>query len=510
MPEMLDIHAARLGHPGGAAGPRRFAGHSSIVLLKLGLAWGVMLGIPGGTAAAPADRAVSARLGLSRFTVQRLEPTSDPGSFPLRLDGRPVTVRIARAAIRATGFRLLVQQPDGSLRDVPPPSADTYRGTVAEIPGSVVGGTMRDGMLSAAIALPDGRTYFVQPLRDAIAEGDRALHVVYLDDPAAATGSCPVDEPAAVVTPRSDGTELAPAAGPLVADLAIDADYELFVLNGSSVDATVHDVETVLSNVNAVYDRDCGIQHRLVALIVRASEPDPYSTTAPDSLLDQFRNHWNTAQTGIARDVAHFMTGKDLNGGVIGIASVGVVCNRSRAYGLSQTRFTSNLGRRTALTAHELGHEWNAVHCDGTNPCNIMCSSIDGCNGIGLPNFEPMGATAIKSFAASRTCLDSPTLAVPAAAVTGTVEFAPPRPSPFTRETRLSYFLSAPGPVRLDVYDIAGHRVATLARGVEGEGWHSRVWNGRDGAGTLMRTGVFHARLEAGGAVRVQKLILIQ
>jgi hypothetical protein len=199
-----------------------------------------------------------------------------------------------------------------------------------------------------------------------------------------------------------------------------------------------------------------------------------------------------------------------VDGGVIGYAGVGVVCNRSRAYGMSQTRFTSNLGRRTALTAHELGHNWNAVHCDQAAQCNIMCSSINGCDGIGLPNFEPQGMNAIMDFADSRSCLDSPPLAVGASTAPGAVQLASPRPSPFMHETSLRYFLERPGRVRLGIYDVAGNRVAMLADGIEGPGWHTLVWKALDQGGKRIGPGVFYARLEARGETRHQKLILIR
>ena len=95
--------------------------------------------------------------------------------------------------------------------------------------------------------------------------------------------------------------------------------------------------------------RQCRLQARLQPhppaghdLIVRSAPSDPYSTTSSDSLLTQMRTHWNAAQTGVHRDIAHLMTGKNLDGSVIGIASVGVICNSTRGYGLSQTRYTTH------------------------------------------------------------------------------------------------------------------------------------------------------------------------
>ena len=104
-----------------------------------------------------------------------------------------------------------------------------------------------------------------------------------------------------------------------------------------------------MNSVNVVYERDCDLSHLLSHVIVRSNPADPYDSTDATALYDQLRNHWNSAQTAVQRDMVHLMTGKNLDGGTIGYAAVGAVCSRTRGYGLSETRFSSNLGRRTAL-----------------------------------------------------------------------------------------------------------------------------------------------------------------
>ncbi|MFQ5806245.1 MAG: immunoglobulin domain-containing protein, partial [Phycisphaerae bacterium] len=107
---------------------------------------------------------------------------------------------------------------------------------------------------------------------------------------------------------------------------------------------------------------------------------------------------------GVLRDVAHLMTGKDLNGGVIGIAWLGVICNTSQGYGLSQSRFTGNFTNRVGLTAHEVGHNWDAVHCDGDGDCFIMCSGLGGC-AHNVTRFGSRSIGDIVPFRNTRPCL---------------------------------------------------------------------------------------------------------
>src|SRR5262249_40738233 len=59
----------------------------------------------------------------------------------------------------------------------------------------------------------------------------------------------------------------------------------------------------------------------------------------------------------------------------------------------------------------------------------------------------------------------------------------------------LRFALRQPEEVRLEVFDVAGRRVATLFDGMRGAGEHEVAWDGETRAGTVQR-GVYFARLE--------------
>jgi hypothetical protein len=88
----------------------------------------------------------------------------------------------------------------------------------------------------------------------------------------------------------------APHAAPLMtgtryAEFAIDADYPLFLKNGSSAQATLQDVEMITAAVNAIFERDAFVSHRITGVVVR-SNGDPYTTNDASQLLSQFRSDW--------------------------------------------------------------------------------------------------------------------------------------------------------------------------------------------------------------------------
>jgi hypothetical protein len=76
----------------------------------------------------------------------------------------------------------------------------------------------------------------------------------------------------------------------------------------------------------------------------------------------------------------------------------------------------------------------------------------------------------------------------------------PASPNPFRLSTSVRFELSQAGPVRLEIFDLRGARVAVLVAGtVLPAGGHAATWDGRDRDGRLMPAGIYLVRLEAGG-----------
>ncbi|MEW6744474.1 MAG: M12 family metallo-peptidase [Planctomycetota bacterium] len=321
------------------------------------------------------------------------------------LDGVLRTVVLEHHSLRAPDFRLLAQAADGRLAEIDPPEPRTYRGMVRGLPGSRAAATLHRGSLTALIETEPGVLWNVEPLAAALPSAPRYLHVVV--------------HPSAVLPPRGrcglftlppspGGPPGGPGYGPAgtglkICDIALDADFEFFEKKGSSVEEAMIDIETIMNGVELIYERDTQITYEVTTIIVRTSEPDPYSSTDPDTLLYQFRSHWRNSLGSVRRDTAHLMTGKNLDGSVIGIAFLGVVCDSSWGYGLSSLA-TGSYTSRVGLTAHEVGHNWNAVHCDGDSDCYIMCSGLGGCGGD-VTRFGSRSINRITGFRDSRGCL---------------------------------------------------------------------------------------------------------
>jgi hypothetical protein len=85
-----------------------------------------------------------------------------------------------------------------------------------------------------------------------------------------------------------------------------------------------------------------------------------------------------------------------------------------------------------------------------------------------------------------------------------------PSPNPFNPQTSIRFELREAGPVRLEVYDLAGRRVASLLHEVRDAGAHEVVWRGEDDTGRRAASGVYVCRLQAGGVTSNRRLALVK
>lgn len=365
---------------------------------------------------------------LSHF--QLFTPTL-PGDLPAHIElsvpinGVATTVVLDKSSIRGDHFKVLVDTGNGVLTEVAPPAIRTYKGTLAGRPGTAVAGSLLPTGFSATIQLEDETTWAIQPLSDFRPElAQNGQHVSFSADDAIPDGrGCALGQPGFPLEKYRSPLSQAIAEGtagneggiagttPSDVELACETDNEFYVKNGSNVANTVNDIELIVSNVNVIYDRDVNIIFELGTLVIRADVNDPYVSTTIDGRLTAFGTKWASApESGIFRDISHMFSGYSFAGGTIGLAYLGVVCNsiNNAQYGVVESRYTTSLTYRISLSAHELGHNWNATHCDaqGTAACHIMCSSNGGCGGIAGTNlkFDPSTISEVTGYLNTVSC----------------------------------------------------------------------------------------------------------
>ena len=311
-------------------------------------------------------------------------------STAFTLDGRTRTLDLELHSLRAPDMHLLIAGHDG-YRAAGAPALTTYRGRVREDPGSRVAASLApDGGLVAVIDDPDAdEPMLIRPVLDAAGRMSPTKHV--LESAAAmftqVEGFCSVPHE---VEPRHDHAPTSEGEAPALArsrgapdelticEIAFDTDVEFFEANGSRFERVTSDVEMLMNAISLIYERDLGITFELTVLVIRPQEPDPYGPTER-RLVQVFREVWNSDPqlVGIRRQNAHLLMGRFA--GIIGVADqIGAIfCESSpprKDYALSFSLPTQQISQRINITAHEIGHLWNAAHCNSPCPddCGIM------------------------------------------------------------------------------------------------------------------------------------------
>ena len=85
-----------------------------------------------------------------------------------------------------------------------------------------------------------------------------------------------------------------------------------------------------------------------------------------------------------------------------------------------------------------------------------------------------------------------------------------PRPSPFRNEVVLRFDLPTAQQVKLEVFDVNGRRRVLLEEGPRTAGTHQLVWDGRDGHGDPIESGVYWMRLATAGEARTVRILRVK
>jgi len=220
----------------------------------------------------------------------------------------------------------------------------------------------------------------------------------------------------AAAEPPTDG--LVVGFGHVECRLAVETDYQFFQKFGSSAAAATYATE-LFASVGERYESQAQTVLAIQYLGIYTSAADPWTSQdsggSTSDLLAEFRGAWTGGGWPVSADLAHFLSGATIGGG---IAYIGVLCNASFGFGVSGN-LTGGIDWSTftgqpsvsnwdfVVVAHELGHNFGALHthsycppldhcqgnCDGTVSCpqGTLMSYCHLCGGMSNvnPRFHP-------------------------------------------------------------------------------------------------------------------------
>jgi hypothetical protein len=83
-------------------------------------------------------------------------------------------------------------------------------------------------------------------------------------------------------------------------------------------------------------------------------------------------------------------------------------------------------------------------------------------------------------------------------------------PNPFNPVTKIDFQLPVKGNVKIEIFNAIGERVKILINSEYSAGYHSINWQGADGIGKSVSSGVYFYRLQAGDFIQTKKMIFMR
>ncbi len=326
---------------------------------------------------------------LSSYEVIRFEPDEierqlrTTGELRFRFDQADFYFRIEPHDMRTPDYRAVETGPEGEIRTLPRETVKTFKGTLSGREDMRGRFNLTDNGIEGVVFAPDD-WYFLEPLRNYLPSAPAGELVVYRQSdlkPGQAfrcgvslaerlqQGANRVAAQVETVTPTN-----------YVFEVATEADYEYVQALGGS-EAAIREILGIMNQVEGIYQSELLLQLRIGFQHAWATQDEsyPYTATTASGLLDQFADYWNTHYAATKDyDIAHLWTDKEReDSSIVGLAHIAVACyQRNSSYVLSALpRDTFALLRKFSTPAHEIGHNFGAVHPDQVNPPVAGCSN---------------------------------------------------------------------------------------------------------------------------------------
>lgn len=139
---------------------------------------------------------------------------------------------------------------------------------------------------------------------------------------------------------------------------------------------------------------------------------------------------------------------------------------------------------------------------DGRSNITLKRYDLDGDGQLGRSDFDEL-LKHLHSRAAARAVALLEGLP-------GQVGLAPPHPNPFNAETVLTVELPQETVARVEIHNSLGQRIRTLLSSSMPAGRHRVQWDGQDGEGQPVRTGVYFVSLVTPNTRHVHRLLLLR
>jgi hypothetical protein len=331
-----------------------------------------------------------------------------------------IALDVERFAVFAADAEIVVHGDHGE-KHMRPPANTYFRGTIAGEAGSRAFLEVHpDGHTRGIITRADDASFLIDSAEENAPAGTRPrLRAERADAALLKTAGepfkCAEDQLPAVARDASgfdilDGppaktgnvSSSTVAAGlPLhTARVAIETDFEYYQRFNNVTSATNY-IGNLIGYASTIYVGELNTSLVVQSVSLWTTSSDPWTQTNTTCGLMEFGRYWNKNKTGVSRTIAHFLSGKNLGGG---IAWLGVLCSGGfgasascpgiptdaswgGGYGFTASiSGTFNINNPTVMwdimaVSHEIGHNFNSPHTHCYNGIGGVASPIDQCYG---------------------------------------------------------------------------------------------------------------------------------
>ena len=202
--------------------------------------------------------------------------------------------------------------------------------------------------------------------------------------------ACGVEDATAPIIKKANTQSRNLAQGCQSLQIAVETDWEFTGMTfGGNSAASSEYVVTLLGAVSTIFQSNTGIQLQLSYLRLWETSSDPWDATSTGDQLQEFRVYWEIEMDDVNRHLAHFISGRNLGGGM---AFLSGVCTTNFGYAVSANMrgsFPLPLEDNhwnnwdVMVVAHELGHNCSSGHTHDYSPPIDNCGNGDCSDAFG-------------------------------------------------------------------------------------------------------------------------------
>jgi len=281
---------------------------------------------------------------------------------------------------------------------------------------SSIGGASSSSATASSSALGSSSAPVMYRLADAVMPDGAGYCGTDLDESLTSNASQPTALKAFTHIAKDLSTKDTSASTTKALVVGVVADHQFTDNVGSDPEGAI---VSRMDVVDGIWYSQVGIEIELGPITVLTDADDTFSaTTDPTDLLSEVATYRGNLPSSDGTGLTHLMTGRSMDGNIVGIAYLGAVCNGDYSASLSMSTVSTTMGALVA--AHELGHNFNSIHdgvpgvCATTPQTYLMAPTINYSNqfsscSLGQINALVATASCLKKVAAPTTSSDTGT-----------------------------------------------------------------------------------------------------